>query len=1048
MLEDDLNEGTEDVLVRITGFNVSGPNAAAVADNVRLGTSTDLVDIIDNDATEVTVEVLTSGTESPGTGSGLHTDTVFQVSIDRTSTAPTEVSYTLSSTDSDFVFGSDIATTNTTGTVTIPAGAEFVNFTVNVLDDLINENDESFTFTLDSIVSSNSGITVGTGTDRFATDTIEDDDDLVANVDTSADPTADESRFPATSDNTGTFTIDLNFASDRTTTVPFRVDAPAVNGAALPSGFNTAGNPEGNDYELIAGPGITWVTPTTGFVTFGPSTSPQSTTITLLATQDFDPTEDNELAQIVIEDTISRTGPDPVLSNPNRPANFLGTAPVNVGGVDNVAAVQIIDEDFVVSLDPTDSPALEDGPPISGFDGQFTVLISNPTQVGNTVTVPFTVVNDVSETSTDTATYGEDYVFTSGTLGSVVTVDPASIGTGTVTGTVTIPGGQAQALITIEVLADNTVEGEFSTAAGAGLEDIALTLGTPVVSTGSIATLNAAEASGVQRIIDNDVAEVNVSVIDNLPGPDPADIREDNNNGGFLFTLDKPAQGRDVRVNFTVLGSSSANNGGAASDYEFGPGVLGSGTTTDPYHVIIPAGQTSAIAVIDVASDVLVEGDETVNIRVTQVIEYFAGTTTLASTAAISTGSTLNATATIEDNDEATVTVFAIDADASEPTNPGIFEFRLDKASDTPVTVTYTVSGDANQGTIGNEDYVPLSGTVIIPANTLSVEVVVETLDDNVVENDETVIVTLDSTTNLPLVTGSGEATVVIASEDVATATLSVEPGDNASETNPTGSGQGQFTVTLDRIADEDVTISLDDITALGLGLALPVDFSTPASITVPAGQLTGTVNVTPVDDSLAEGPEDLTFVLDQLTSPDPYESSLVGDLILLNPASATMTISDNDVPVFLVDSISENEGLVSTTDDLTGITTYTFTVSHNAVSLAEDVTITPSLDGNGPGGTSTTAGPQNFGQDDFDFTGGTVPVLVFTNGGPTSQTFTVDVFHDIVQEADESFTVSLDATTVGPLVVNASDTGTGTILNDDFVVYTIDSNECGRRRN
>ena len=422
VLEDDLNEGTEDVLVRITGFSISGPNAAAVVDNVRLGTTTDLVDIIDNDATEVTVDVLTSGTETPGTGSGLHSDTVFQVSIDRTSTAPTEVSYTLSSTDSDFIFGSDIATTTTTGTVTIPAGAEFVNFTVNVLDDLINENDESFTFTLDSIVSSNAGITVGTGADRFATDTIEDDDDLEALVDTSADPTADESRFPTTSDNTGTFTISLNFASDRTTTVPFRVFAPFTNGAALPTFFNLDGNPEGADYELIAGPGIVWETPTTGFVTFGPSTTAQSAEITLLATQDFDPTEMNEFAQIVIQDQIVRVPASEGtadLFNPNRPDDFLnpggsgGPRPDNVAGAGNLDAVEIIDEDFVVSLDPTDTPAVEDGPPISGFDGQFTVLISNPTQVGNTVTVPFTVVNDVNETSTvNTATYGEDYVFT------------------------------------------------------------------------------------------------------------------------------------------------------------------------------------------------------------------------------------------------------------------------------------------------------------------------------------------------------------------------------------------------------------------------------------------------------------------------------------------------------------------------------------------------------------------------------------------------------------------------------------------------------------
>ena len=635
-----------------------------------------------------------SGSELPGgplPGGSLHSDSVFRVSIDRVSTADTVVSYTLSSSDSDFVFGSDVAITDPTGsdptgTVTIPAGAQFVDFTVNVLDDLINEDDESFTFTLGSVISSNPGITVATGDDASVTDTIEDDDDLVADVDTSADPTADESRFPITSDNTGTFTISLNFASDRTTTVPFIVTAPFTNGADVPTIFNIEGNPESADYELIAGPGITWVTPTTGFATFGPSETAQSAEITLLATQDFDPTEVNEFAQIAILDSVSLVpGPETVdLFNPNRPDDFLnpggsgGPRLDNVEGAGNLDAVEIIDEDFVVSLDPTDTPAVEDGPPISGFDGQFTVLISNPTQVGNTVTVPFTVVNDASETSVNTATYGEDYTFTSGTLGSVVTVDPDSVGTGTVTGTVTIPGGQAQALITIEVIADNLVEGEFSTAASAGLEDIALTLGTPVVSTGDIATLNVDAASGIQRVTDNDEADVNVSVIDDLPGPDPAGIREDNNDGGFLFTLNNAAQGRDVRIEFEVRTTSTATDG---SDFVFGPNVLGEGIDADPYHVIIPAGQTEVTAVIDVLADNEAEGSESVNIEITAVIELLAGTTDLASTQAIGPGTTLLASAIIEDDDLPTVSIIAKDADASEQTNPGIFEFTLSQPS-------------------------------------------------------------------------------------------------------------------------------------------------------------------------------------------------------------------------------------------------------------------------------------------------------------------------------------------------------------------------------
>ena len=1018
VLEDLLIEGNENVLVNITGFSVSGPNAAAVAGQLSLGTTSELVDIIDDDTTAVSVSVLSSGSETPaGT---LHSDSVFRVEIDRTSTAPTEISFSLSSIDPDFAIGDDIATP-AVATITIPAGALFADFTVNVLDDLINEDDESYTLTLESIVESNPGITIADGAGASATDIIEDDDDLVAVIDSSANPTASES--PAIGDNIGEFTISLG-ASDRVTTVPFEVFPGSIDGADLPTVFNLAGNPESPDYELIAGAGIVWETPTTGFVTFAASETPQSTTITVVATQDFNPFEGDEIVDIRIVDSIDVVpGPGTVdLFNPNRPADFLGTPlprPDNVDGAGDSAEVDIVEETFVVSLDPSDSPALEDGPPISGFNGQFTVELSNPVQLGNTVTVPFSVASDANlgvpnGSTIDTATYGEDYTFSAGTTGSVLTFNPL-----TLTGTVTIPGGQTQALISIDVIADNIVEGVFDEAAGAGLEDIELTLGTPV-SSGSIATLGTPNV-GTQSIIDNDVAEVNVSVITDLPGLDPVGIVEDSNDGGFLFTLGRPAQGRDVVITYFIVDDETTATAG--DDY-----VPLTGTIT------IPAGETSAIAFIDVVADNLVEGNETLTIEIDTVTEVLAGTTTPADTPDISIGSTIRATAIIEDNDSATVSVFAVDADASEPTNPGIFEFTLSNPTAVPVTVTYSVGGDANTGTIGNEDFVPLSGTITFEAGETVKQVVVETLDDDVVENDETVIVTLDAETSLPLVTGSGSDTVVIASEDVALATLSTT--HDASEEGPTA---GVFTITLDHIADEDVTITLNDITEIGLGLATPADFGTSATVTIPAGTLSGSVNVTPVDDTEAEGPEDLTFVQDEVTSPDPYESSLVGDLVLLDPGAATITISDNDVPVFTVDDVTLEEGLVSTTDDGLGITTFTFTVSHNATSLAEDVTITPSLLGDGLGGTATTAGLNNFGQDDFDFTLGVVPTLVFTNGGPSSLTFTVDVFHDIVHEADETFTVSLTADTEGPLVVDASDTGTGEILNDDFVEFTID---------
>ena len=81
--------------------------------------------------------------------------------------------------------------------------------------------------------------------------------------------------------------------------------------------------------------------------------------------------------------------------------------------------------------------------------------------------------------------------------------------------------------------------------------------------------------------------------------------------------------------------------------------------------------------------------------------------------------------------------------------------------SDTDTTISYTVSGDATAGS----DYTALSGTVIIAANTTSATIDVGILDDLILEDNETVTVTLDSV-------ASGDADITIGAGDTATVTI------------------------------------------------------------------------------------------------------------------------------------------------------------------------------------------------------------------------------------------------------------------------------------
>ena len=117
-----------------------------------------------------------------------------------------------------------------------------------------------------------------------------------------------------------------------------------------------------------------------------------------------------------------------------------------------------------------------------------------------------------------------------------------------------------------------------------------------------------------------------------------------------------------------------------------------------------------------------------------------------------------------------TVTIAATTPNASEtgPT-PGIFTVARSGDTSAPLTVNYTVSGTATNGS----DYNTLSSPVIISAGSPTATITVAPIDDSLVEGNETVIVTLASDPNYTLGTPNS-ATVTIADNDAPPASISV----------------------------------------------------------------------------------------------------------------------------------------------------------------------------------------------------------------------------------------------------------------------------------
>ena len=175
-------------------------------------------------------------------------------------------------------------------------------------------------------------------------------------------------------------------------------------------------------------------------------------------------------------------------------------------------------------------------------------------------------------------------------------------------------------------------------------------------------------------------------------------------------------------------------------------GVDYSGVATS---VTIAAGQSTAIIPISVLDDTLVEGNETINF-------------VLLANSAYQLGSSASATVTIADNDSLpTVTLAATDSVAGEPNNPGQFTIIRTGGTTNALIVNYSVGGTATNGS----DYSAIATSVTIAPGQSTVLVPINVLDDSLVENSETVVLTLNSNGGYTL-GSSTSGTVTIADND------------------------------------------------------------------------------------------------------------------------------------------------------------------------------------------------------------------------------------------------------------------------------------------
>jgi subtilase family serine protease len=251
-----------------------------------------------------------------------------------------------------------------------------------------------------------------------------------------------------------------------------------------------------------------------------------------------------------------------------------------------------------------------------------------------------------------------------------------------------------------------------------------------------------------------------------------------------------------------------------------------------------------------------------------------------------------------------TVTVTASPTRATEsPLAPAAF--HITRAGDTSraLTIYFHTGGSALAGS----DYVALPSNVTIQAGVSVAELTLTPIDDTLVENDETVVLTLDGAVGYQL--GSpASATATIASEDVApdlfvsayTAPSNGAAGGQISVASTTkNQGTGSATPSITRyVLSTNFTIDASDVVLGDVAvpaLAPGADSPSTVTLTIPSGMATGSYYLGVQADATATNAETTennnTRFLQIRIGPDLTVSSISGPSIV--SAGTTIAVTE-----------------------------------------------------------------------------------------------------------------------------------------------------------
>lgn len=609
------------------------------------------------------------------------------------------------------------------------------------------------------------------------------------------------------------------------------------------------------------------------------------------------------------------------------------------------------DETFTVELEATndavDDTATAVGTILNNDVAQVTVLANRPSTnedgTGNNGRFRI-VINEENDTGGD------------------LTVDYTISGTATegddftITGNANIPDGSDFTNLNIAPIDDALIEGD---------ETVVITLNSINSALYEIGTPN----TDTVTIVDDDAFVASVTATDAIA----VEANNVTNTGLFTISLDQVNNtGNPITVNYTIAGTATSG-----SDFS---ALSGS--------VIIADGSQDATVLLTPINDNLVENAETVILNLATGTGYNLGN-----------AGSATATININDTDIFEASIESTDATANEsPLGVGVFTVDVEKVNATgdDLEIDYTIGGTADQG----DDYANLSGSVVIEEGESTGTITITPINDDDIESNETVILTLVNGTGYT-VGGPSNATVVIVSEDTNVAEITASDGTAAESNNAVS--PGEFTIGLSVPNNTGTTMTINYTIAGTAGNGTDYTAINANAVNIPNGQQSVEIDISPINDAIQEGTETVIITLQNGTG---YSLGSVAT------QSATVEIEDNDQATLTISNESLNE------DDAAG--EMVFEVELDLEVIGGTTVSYSFFDETAEGG-------------GVDYTGNNGS-LTFDGDAGEIQAITVPIINDAVLENTETFTVQLGIPTNNVQRANGG-TATGTIQDDDNCV-------------